>query len=172
MIRNGIWFLIEMLVLMPLVLSGCGVSWTDASAAVDTVTIVTPSCATVPEHLAAKEIRRFLYLRTGKVLPIIESSGKLPSKTTLIVVGEKNRPAVKALSDQEPELASSVGSLKSQQYLLRTMIWKKQRVVLITGGDPIGTLYAAYRFAEHFGVRFYLHGDTIPDEQVTLKIPI
>ena len=27
-----------------------------------------------------------------------------------------------------------------------------------------GTLYGAYRFAEHLGVRFYLHGDVIPDE--------
>ncbi|MHC4558318.1 MAG: malectin domain-containing carbohydrate-binding protein, partial [Planctomycetota bacterium] len=30
---------------------------------------------------------------------------------------------------------------------------------------------ASYRFAEHLGVRFYLHGDTIPDERIALKIP-
>jgi hypothetical protein len=30
----------------------------------------------------------------------------------------------------------------------------------------VGTLYGAYRFAEKLGVRFYLHGDVIPDERL------
>ncbi|MFQ6035789.1 MAG: hypothetical protein ACE5NM_08085, partial [Sedimentisphaerales bacterium] len=46
-----------------------------------------------------------------------------------------------------------------------------QPVVLICGGDEFGTLYGAYRFIEHFGVRFYLHGDVIPDERIALKLP-
>ena len=33
----------------------------------------------------------------------------------------------------------------------------------MVGGDPIGTLYGAYRLAERLGVRFYLHGDVVPD---------
>ncbi len=43
--------------------------------------------------------------------------------------------------------------------------------MLVTGGDSIGTLYAAYRFAEHLGARFYMHGDTIPDKRIALKVP-
>ena len=43
--------------------------------------------------------------------------------------------------------------------------------MLIIGGDPIGTLYGAYRFAEHLGVRFYLHGDVVPDEQIPPELP-
>jgi hypothetical protein len=35
--------------------------------------------------------------------------------------------------------------------------------VLVAGGDPTGTLYGAYRLAEQMGVRFYMHGDVIPD---------
>ena len=34
-----------------------------------------------------------------------------------------------------------------------------------------GTLYAAYRLAEVLGVRFYLHGDVIPDEPMEWKLP-
>ncbi len=51
-----------------------------------TVTIVSPLDATAAENLAAKEIRRYLYLRTGKLLPIVQSKNKLPSKTAQIVV--------------------------------------------------------------------------------------
>jgi len=42
---------------------------------------------------------------------------------------------------------------------------------MLTGGDDTGTLYAAYRLAEALGVRFYLHGDVIPDEQVEWQLP-
>ena len=35
----------------------------------------------------------------------------------------------------------------------------------------MGTLYAAYRLAEHYDVRFYLHGDALPDRQITLTLP-
>ena len=42
---------------------------------------------------------------------------------------------------------------------------------MVAGGDSIGTLYGAYRLAEHLGVRFYLHGDVVPDEQSPLDLP-
>jgi len=32
-------------------------------------------------------------------------------------------------------------------------------------------LYGAYRFAEHLGVRFFLHGDVIPDERIAWELP-
>ena len=140
---------------------------TDAVA----VTIISPSEATTTESLAAKEVRRYVYLRTGKLLPIARSRDKLPAGTSLIIVGHKDHPAVQTLTVQNPTLASSIASLEPQHYLLRTTRFRNQRVILITGGDSIGTLYAAYRFAEHLGVRFYLHGDTIPDERVALTLP-
>ena len=43
--------------------------------------------------------------------------------------------------------------------------------LLVTGGDDAGVLYAAYRLAEHLGVRFGLHGDTIPDEKRPPALP-
>lgn len=149
-------------------LSSCRTPQVDT---VSSVAIVSPLEATTPERLAAKEVRRYLYLRTGKLLPIISSDSKLPSKTTLIVVGQKGRPAIKTLRDADEKLALRVASLEPQQYLLKTVNYKKGQAIVITGGDSIGTLYGTYRFAEHLGVRFYLHGDTIPDEQITLKMP-
>ncbi len=136
-----------------------------------TVIIVCPTNAESAESMAAKEVRRYVYLRTGKLLPIVQSKDKLPAGTSLIVVGHKDRPVVKTLAVKNPTFGSKVDSLESQQYLLRTTKSRNQRVMLITGGDPIGTLYGAYRFAEHLGVRFYLHGDVIPDKRIALIIP-
>ncbi len=169
--KKGACFLILTLLYLPLTSISCHTYEADVSAMSDDVTIVSPLDATAAESLAAKEIRRYLYLRTGKLLPIVQSKNKLPSKTSLIVVGQKNHPAVKALSDKDKKLASTVASLGPQQYLLKTIAFGDHQAVLITGGDSIGTLYAAYRFAEHLGVRFYMHGDTIPDNHIALKMP-
>ena len=46
------------------------------------------------EQLAAREVRRYVYLRTGRLLPMMtERAGALP-KGNLILVGRKDRPLV------------------------------------------------------------------------------
>ena len=54
--------------------------------------------------------------------------------------------------------------------MLRTIDVDGKRTWWIVGGDDAGTLYGVYRFAEKLGVRFYLHGDVIPDERLA-RIP-
>ena len=103
------------------------------------------------EALAAREIQRYLYLRTGGMARIVES----PPKTGDVIV-----------------LATGGQGLGAQEYSLSTTSDANRRVLRITGGDGLGTLYGAYRFAEHLGVRFYLHGDVIPDERlVNWRLP-
>ena len=66
-------------------------------------------------------------------------------------------------------------SLQPQQYLLKTIPLSssdRKPVLLVVGGDAIGTLYGAYRLAEHLGVRFYLHGDVVPDGKISLTLPL
>ncbi|MHC4104159.1 MAG: malectin domain-containing carbohydrate-binding protein, partial [Planctomycetota bacterium] len=140
-------------------------------AVVSNITIISPSRATAAEHLAAKEIRRYLYLRTGKLFTIVQTNNRHPLKNPLIIVGQKDWPVIKTLTARNTQLSSIISSLQPQQYLLKTMSMRRGQAVLIIGGDSIGTLYAAYRFAEHLGVRFYMHGDTIPDKQIALYIP-
>ena len=147
------------------------ISCNTLGAGVSNITIISPSKATTAERLAAKEIRRYLYLRTGKLFTIVQTNNRPPLKNPLIIVGQKDWPVIKAMTARNAKLASTVRSLQPQQYLLKTISTRRGQVVLIAGGDAIGTLYAAYRFAEHLGVRFYMHGDTIPDKQITLKIP-
>jgi alpha-glucuronidase len=153
--RKGVYLLMLAVFSLSPGLISCSLN-REQRADVSNITIVSSSDATTTECLAAKEIRRYVYLRTGKLLPIVRNSKNLPSKTPVIIVGQKDCPAVRAITDKNPELASSTNSLQSQQYLIKTINFNDRQAVLITGGDSIGTLYAAYRFAEHLGARFYL----------------
>ena len=110
------------------------------------------------EQLAAKEVVRYLYLRTG-VLP-----AKLAEQGT-IVVAKKDAAMV-----TDAAVRTAAGDLESQQFLLKTTIVEGKKTWWIVGGDDVGTLYGAYRFAEKLGVRFYLHGDVVPDARLA-KIP-
>lgn len=147
----------------------CGlVVLTSQAEATTPATVVCAKDASFAEKLAAKEIRRYVYLRTGELLPIVDDV--TAGQGSLIVVGTKDRPAVRAsLTDAAPKTA--VDSLAPEQYMLKTIQYNGRPTLLIVGGDPIGTLYGAYRLAEHLGVRFYLHGDVVPDKQIAFELP-
>ncbi len=126
-----------------------GCASTERPRVVSDVAIVISADATELEQLAAKETRRYLYLRTGRLLDITDR----PADCDAIVI------------------RTACGDLRPQEYCIQTIAQAGRKKVLITGGDILGTLYAAYRFIEHFGVRFYMHGDTIPDGVVELEWP-
>jgi hypothetical protein len=105
-------------------------------------TIVCPPGAPENVKLAAKEVRRYIYLRTGELLPIAPKDG------TIVLQVD---PA-----------------LQPQQYHLKA----DSKSLVISGGSDVAVLYGAYAFAEKLGVRFYLHGDTIPDRKISLALPV
>lgn len=124
-------------------------------ARAEPVGISTSKDASDLERLAAQEVMRYVYLRTGAL------TGKTGKQGT-IVIAQKNSPVI---TDEAVRAASQ--NLQNQQYVLKTTTTNSKKTWWIVGGDDIGTLYGAYRFAEKLGVRFYLHGDMIPDERLT-----
>ena len=111
--RKGIRFLTLAVLSISLGSIGCSVN-RGIEADVSIITIVSPSDATTAECLAAKEVRRYVYLRTGTLLPIVRSDKKLPSKTPLIIVGQKDRPVIRRIIARNTNLAFSTSSLESQ----------------------------------------------------------
>ena len=107
--------------------------------------IVCPAGASAKLKLSAKEVRRYVYLRSGTLLPLTET----PRAGASIVL-------------------KTDAQLREQQYRLRTDV----AVLTISGGSDVAVLYGAYAFAEKLGVRFYLHGDVAPDEQIPFKLPV
>ena len=137
------------------------------------VVIVYPQKASIREILAAREVRRYVYQRTGTVLVMMEHGPELLDDKEVgdvIIVAQKDRPIVRELAE-EHGLNTLLDLIDPEDFLLRTLEQKKRRLLLITGGDDVGTLYGAYRFAETLGVRFYLHGDVIPEMPVEFKFP-
>ena len=66
----------------------------------------------------------------------------------------------------EGDIRGTIDQLAAEQYVVKSLTQGDRKTVLLVGGDGVGTLYAAYQFAEQLGVRFYLHGDVIPDQRV------
>jgi hypothetical protein len=117
------------------------------------------------EVLAAKELRKYLYLRTGQWLDI-ETTYKV--NRHWFIVAEKNREVVKKAVSQQA--MQSLSQLAPLGYKLKTENDTKGKTSLsVIGNDPQGTLYGVYRLLEHYDIGFYLHGDSIPDEQISLS---
>lgn len=120
--------------------------------------IITPSSATLSEVLAAKEVRRYLYLRTGSLLRLV-ATDVLPEGDA-VLVAEQSSPLLADLDGMVEYVNPSGG------FLIKSVEQERRTVLVISGSDPDSTLHAAYRFAEHLGVGFGLEGDVIPDARI------
>lgn len=120
------------------------------------------------EILAARELQRYLYLRTGTLVPVtIDVDAAHQAR---IVVGRRGRSVVER-ADAKRLHPSEVGALRVGEYFIRTLDADGKRTVLIVGGDTSGALLGAYRYAEHLGMRFYLDGDVAPESLMPLQLP-
>lgn len=136
-----------------------------------TAPIVTVAEASGAEQLAAQEVRRYLYLRTGHLLAVRAADAKWTGADAAVVVANQDSAVVKALLVTPGVPASAAAPLGPEDFWLRTLQVGRREVWLIIGGSDVATLYGAYRFAERLGVRFFLHGDVVPDARLEGGIP-
>ena len=115
------------------------------------VLIYLPENAGTTEMLAAKEIRKYIYLRTDELAEICAGSPERGRSTAILLVIDS--------------------LLEDQEFTLKTHFAEKEKLLTISGGSPTAVLYGAYEFAEQLGIRFYLHGDVIPDKKITCRLP-
>jgi hypothetical protein len=128
--------------------------------------IISPG-ATPSEVLASREIRRYIYLRTDILIPIIQSDIHSRPANSIVVAG-KDQGMLKEYVNLD---ASAYSDLQEQEFVLKSVPNGSRMTHFIIGGGASGVLYGAYQFAEKLGVRYYLHGDVIPDEKQILDIP-
>jgi hypothetical protein len=126
-------------------------------------TIVCPEGSSLQVSIAVKEVRRYIYLRTGDKLPLKESVS-IPEKGDLILIADDDNKMVESLGDSLGHNTHPGG------FIIKTVKENSRQILVITGSDSISTLYGAYRFAEHLGIGFGLSRDAIPDKQITLDI--
>ena len=116
----------------------------DAVAGSPRATVVVSVDANPMQLLAAAEVRRYVYAATGVLLEVAAARG---AAARFAFVRE--------------------AALEPGAYRLRT----RAGCLEISAADDQGLLYGAYAVAEKFGVRFYLHGDVVPDRRVPFAVP-
>ena len=134
--------------------------------------VLCPARAGFQESLAAKEIRRYVFLRTGKLLPIVHDIASAPEGGLVAVGMCYPRFYGFGLKDCPDVQKAPEGPWVKGQYVLKTIRHEGRPIVLVGGTGSEGALFGAYRLAEHLGVRFYMHGDVVPDQQEpALELP-
>jgi hypothetical protein len=125
------------------------------------VAIVYPRESTPLEEFSAKEIQRYVYLRTGVLAELIKGDEITDGYDDCILVGRKDR-GLFSKTAYAPELLAATKAL-DEGFYLQTYLTSGSRQHVIVGGSGPGTLYGAYRFVEATGVRFSIEGDVIPE---------
>ena len=126
------------------------------------------------ERLGAAELRRYLYLCTGVMSPIVEVGSWADIRKPGIILTRDAAAGFAGAGDKagfDAAAAGKVPRLGPEEYWLKTVSQGAKRHVLIAGGDALGALYGAYAFLEKLGVRFFLDGDVVPDERFEYKAP-
>ena len=136
------------------------------------LSIVYPENSSLVEIQAAKEVRRYIFLRTGSA-PALERAGTYASLPTgdVIVVAASTRPIITELKLHYGNV-DPPSSDRRMGYIIKSITKGARNILVITGADTHTTLRAAYRFAEMLGCHFNLAGDVIPDNKLAYPISI
>jgi len=133
-----------------------------ASAGGPPITIVVARDAPALERLAATELsEQFRKLGSADV----KTAAKPPTGDgAVILIGSPTtNPAVKAaVGNDWPKLSDQGIALKSAKVRNGTQL-------VVGGGSPVSTLWAAYELGHQLGIRYHLHGDAYPVETPTFR---
>ncbi|MCX6873310.1 MAG: malectin domain-containing carbohydrate-binding protein [Verrucomicrobia bacterium] len=137
--------------------------------------IVVGAAAPALEQYAAAELQRYLYARTGELLPIRTDEAPLNKDSFLIGQKSTNRHISEWVS--AGTLAVDTSDPGEQGYVLRKIVTQGQggqgprEILAIAGSDSAGTLYGVYGLLQdHYDIGFALEGDVIPQTKSALVL--
>jgi hypothetical protein len=115
------------------------------------------------ERFAAEEIAAQLAKLYGADTAVVDRApdGDMP----LVLIGSPaTNPAVKqAVGEKWPKLSE-------QGHMLRSLNLGNRDTLIVGGGSPRATLWAAYELGHRLGIRYLLSGDVYPAEPGELKL--
>ena len=122
--------------------------------------IVVDPDASALAQLAGRELRRYLWHVTARLVPIYGAIGAVPQGHRRLVVAERSEQLHEWLLDA-PTVAR-VEQLQPSEHLI-LLQRANPLTVVVAGGDGLGALYASYLYAHDvLGVHFSLSGDVLP----------
>ena len=155
--------------LLKIIFSGCFLL---LAVPVKALNIAHTNDASTVEQQAAKEVRRYVFLRTGIAPEVISVNryADLPGGDVIVVAADNQS----IITELKPEYGNvdAPDSDNRKGYLLKSISKDGRHILVITGTDTVTTLSAAYRFAEKMGCYFNLAGDVIPDQKLAYPLDI
>jgi len=112
------------------------------------------------EWLAAAELQRYFALLCGTV-PTLRAD--VPTDGPAVLVG--------AVALAEATRAGVAPPASEQALLVQTVTADDRRLLLVVGGTPVATQWAAYRLLEALGCGFYLGGDALSSVDPERRLP-
>ncbi len=126
------------------------------------VDVIVGSAAPELERFAAQEL-------AGQFQKLFEADVKIGETIPgdaghLILIGSPaTNPSIKPLSEKWPKLSD-------QGHLVRSIQVEGKPALIVGGGSPVATMWAAYELGHHFGIRYALFGDMFPVVTPELKL--
>jgi len=151
---------LPVLVLLSMTLLAAAVGPVEGAQRVD---IVVGADAPSLEQFAARELQsQFKRLFDAEIT--LGNSAPAASGNLVLVGSPTTNPALKAsVGKNFPKLSEQGIALKSFQN-------GQQSGIVVGGGSPVATLWAAYELGHRFGIRYLFRGDIYPGSKVALKL--
>ena len=129
-----------------------------------------PSICIVVDPQAPK-LEQFAGQELSAILSKV-SGGKAQNSATVLAEAEVvvllGSPATNAAVKQA--LGDTWPKLSDQGHLLKSAKLDGRNVLVVGGGSPVATLWAAYELGHQLGVRYLMQSDVYPPEPVPLKL--
>lgn len=116
------------------------------------------------EIMAAKELRRYLYLREGKLYKI-EQNSKVYCDESCFVTACEQSELIQNINRTMPGYLD-FNDLTEDGFLIKTITKENKKITVLSGKTQVSTLYAVYEYAEQMGVGFSIHGDIYPEKKL------
>jgi hypothetical protein len=135
---------------------------TPALGAGPRVTLVVSPQAPGLERTAATELADLLQRMYQAE---VTTAGGLPGNDSAVIAlgSPATNPVLKPLAQDWP-------ALSDQGHLLRSVKLGGTPVLIVGGGSPVATLWAAYELGHQLGARYLLQGDVLPDEPAAFHV--
>ena len=105
----------------------------------NSLVIFTSPDASKQEDLAAKEVRRYIYQRTGHLIPIIDNKNDIASFQSTIIITTRGSDFYGTVCPSE--VKDEVRDMKKEGYYVKTITTNNKKLHFIVGADRTGTLY-------------------------------
>lgn len=132
--------------------------------------IIISDHATEIERYAGLELQRYIYQLTGELMMIAGDRNAIHSPSFIIGTIGSNRKVAELVRTGLVHIDGN--SLGPQGYLLKKITVEGSPVIVIAGGDAVGSLYGVYGLLDdHYDVGFYFSGDVLLPEKKRLSMP-